>query len=291
MHEFDAKRVILVEDGSLAPGKDIIFSISKNGLLQYDGSSLLTIDKDNATITLLNYSGEICVPPKTGIYVSNVNNNIEGIIASPAVFSGSGNMNMMIDYDSDLQLCLYCEGLFRSNEGFSKDDKKIFFEGNYLGADQPFIHEDIIQYRRAYNNEILDIINEGRPVISEDKKKRSIDFTRARYEGFNDLDICMTFNLVTIIKYVGPINLYYVNPKTDMAKRIDKGNSMTKIKFLETENDSLTKRMDEYTATEKYEVLGRINEIITKNQEKIKIVKNHLKEITSDNRGYQQDKQ
>ncbi len=148
------------------------------------------------TLALNDYEGELQIPPHVAL-VNYTDTSIEGVIGSPAVIYGGGNLNLIIT--KKRKIAVNTKGIYLLNNTavynpFSDDENGMdIFGYNFARARKKFL-DDYLQHI-------------GKPKIIRSKDVCYAQFTGARLEQVSEIEVCRFFGVVYINKNYGSTNI------------------------------------------------------------------------------------
>ncbi len=194
--------------------ENIDLGISLDGKVYFEStdtkdiySNLLTSEpnpkREGSTVTFRKYSGKLFVPATAGIAIVQSVINLKGITASPMQIVGNGEINLIIDKKSGLELCLDCNGVIRINDelrSLPSDSPN----GYMVGREYRELREDYIEY---LSRKIV------LPKINTDKSAgfKTADFSKSILTD-DSLDVCAYHKVVSMIIASGVCNIFYIPP-------------------------------------------------------------------------------
>jgi len=210
------RHIILYDlyDGTETPPQgDLELGISKTNKIYFKESKNTIFIPETATLKLMNYVGQIYIPSITSISLGDTYRDVTGIIESPSKITGHGNLNIVIERNKGLELCLISAKTIRLNEQIVHYEEGLLEKEQSvrLGADFDFLKFEYIEY-----------INQNTPahIIDEKKTYKRADFNNAKLK-VEDIDVCMHHNLVLITKADGACNIDYIAPSIDTEEEFD----------------------------------------------------------------------
>jgi len=174
-------------------------------------------DQHNGILSLTHYSGRIYVPKFTSIEILDTERTITGIIASPAHISTYGNVDLIIDRKSGLDLCVenYMRTMINGIKCYGRDEVE---QEQQLRKILPLIGDNI--FEELYE-EYLDYIyfDSPKPQIMQSKYGKYTDHHESKID-IQIIDVCRHHGMIYINKDCGYTKLKFKQPTSnDLGER------------------------------------------------------------------------
>jgi hypothetical protein len=169
-------------------------------------SGASTITPSETSLNLVGYNGKLGIPRSTSLDLSLNSANVIGTLASPALIDGTGNINILLDSNSDLELMVNTEGTLFVG-GKLVEGKKSY------GGKFATVRNDFLQGK---SNELK------KPRLKHTQEGVRAIYTQAEMQPYSDVDICREKNIVYIRTGSGVVSVYWAKIPDSPLSELEK---------------------------------------------------------------------